>query len=734
MTMRRTTALAGGLVLTAVAQAVMAQTAPATPESPASLGAVTITATKREERLQDLPAAATVVQSQQLEQQNITTVQDVDRSSATLTSTAGALSIRGFGGGSFSLSAESSVGILVDGVALSGAGAYPPNLFDVERIEVLEGPQGTLFGKNATAGVVNIVTRAPSTKAFGGHARADVMNRDGKSAQLALNVPVNDSLAFRVTGSVLHDPRMKHNLTDDSWDQPRKENGRVRVLWKAAPGVTVNLIADQSVTKPQGGVFWTIYSATPGSPLSRALAACGVKVGPENTDGCMSPGEAVTKVSGQSAQVDWNVGDYTLTSVSAWRKASDAASGADLDSLPFPAPSYNQPNDKRHRNFSQEFRVASPDYDWGNFVAGVYYFKGDVFQEISPVLNTGAFKLGQRNMISAETKSLAAFSQATYRLNKQLSLNLGVRIGREEAIAGRTATIAPGAVAPLSSLAPVSGSVSDSYASYRLGAQYEFTRNNMGYVNYAQGYKGPAVNDNATSPAVPLIVSPEIPKTLEVGMKNLFLDGRLGVNVAAWDTKIKNFQAQVFNPTTLSFVFSNAPQATNRGVSVNVYGRPSAAWTLNGGVAYMVSKYGPGYLLECAVGAPAGCTQDATGAQIGGTPRLKATVAAEYGFNLGDYRAFMGADAVYTSERVFNPQDAMRNIGARTTLGARMGFRSASGNWGVTLYARNLTDEFQPTHRLGNLLGFVAGDTKSYAQFVGPESRRLIGVSVDAKF
>ncbi|HSV55418.1 MAG TPA: TonB-dependent receptor, partial [Burkholderiaceae bacterium] len=369
-----------------------------------------------------------------------------------------------------------------------------------------------------------------------------------------------------------------------------------------------------------------------------------------------------------------------------------------------------------------------------NFVAGVYYFKGDVSQEISPVLNTGAFKLGQRNMITAETTSLAAFGQATYRVNKQLSLNLGARIGREEAIAGRTATLAPGAVGPLSSLATVSGSTSDTYASYRVGAQYEFTRNNMGYVNYAQGYKGPAVNDNATNPLVPLIVNPEVPKTLEVGLKNLFLDGRLAINVAAWDTKIHDFQAQVYSPSTLGFVFSNAPQATNRGVSMNVYGRPSAALTVNGGVAYIESRYGSGYKLECAVGSPAGCTQDATGAQIGGVPRVKATIAAEYAFKVGDYKAFVGADAVYTSERVLNPQDPIRNIEARTTLGARMGFRSANDNWGVTLYARNLTDEFQPTYRLGNLLGFVAGDSKSYAQFVGPESRRLIGVSLDAKF
>lgn len=731
-------AMAGSLVLTAVTQAVMAQTQAPAPEQDQNnrLDLVTITATKREERLQDLPAAATVVQAQQLEQQRITSVSDLSRSAATVSSTGNNFSIRGFGSSSFTLSAEGSVGILVDGVALAGAGSFPPNLFDVERVEILEGPQGTLFGRNANAGVINIVTKAPSTKAFGGSVRVDLMNRDANTAQLALNVPINDTLAFRVSGSLIDSPKLLHNLPDDTWVQPRNENARLRMLWKPTADLKVNLIAETSITKPRGGAQWSVYISTPGSTLTSLLSACGVTVQPENTDTCVNPSNvhAKTSVEGYSGQVDWQLGDYTLTSVTALRKARDYNPDADLDSIALPAPSYTQPNDLRHRNVSQEFRVVSPDYDWGNYVAGVYFFKGDINQDITALLKPGPALLGQRSLIGAESKSSAAFSQFTYKVAPKVTLNLGLRLGHDDVSADRVVTLAAGAVAPFSSLTPVHGSTSHSYASWRVGAQYELTRQNMIYSNYARGYKGPAVNDNATSPSVPLIVDPEVPKTFEIGMKNQFLGGRVGVNLAAWHTKIQDFQAQVYDASTASFVFSNAPAATNKGVSVDVYGMPAPFLKLNGGLAYVEATYGAGYKLACAQGSPAGCQQDATGAQINGVPRLRATLAANYLFDVLGYRGTAGADVAYSSKQVLNPQDPLRNLDARTTVGARLGLRSADDKWGVALFARNLFDQFQPTNRFGNLLSFVTGDSKSYVQLVGPESRRTIGLSIDATF
>ncbi len=743
MTKKSKTAIAGGLILTSIAQAVLAQTVPA-PDVSEKLNTVVITANKREERLQDVPAAATVVQSQQLDQQRITDVTSLTKAVPTLDASAAGLSVRGFGGGSFTQSAESSVAILIDGISLSSAGDNPPYLFDVERVEVLEGPQGTLFGKNATAGAINIVTKAPNTRKFEGQVQVDMDGRKGKSAQVALNLPLSDTTALRFAGSVGNDPQIIHNLPDDSTEALKKTSARLRFLWKATPDITVNLSADQSFGVTQGGAPWTVYKSTPGSALSSLLATCGVKVSSENSDACVgqSTKDSKTTAGGYSAQLDWSIGDYTLTSVSAVRYGKLDQPLNDLDSVNLPAPNYEQPQVAKRDNFSQEIRIASPEYAWGNFVAGVYSFSGKSSQDITALYSDPGFilgfpaKFGAHSLITADNNSSAVFGQGTYKISKDFAVTLGARAGQEEVSANRAGSVAAGAIAPLQpdSVIPVTGKNSQDYVAWRVGAQYDFSRDNMGYVTYAKGYKGAAVNDNATNPSIPLIVRPEVPTTLEIGSKNLFLNGRFGLNFAAYHTDIKDFQSMVFDPTALAFVFSNAPTATTSGVNINFYGKPVEALMVNGGISTMDSKYGSGYLRQCKMGSAPNCTRDGTGEQIGGLPKLRATLAAQYQFSLGGMRASLGGDVVYTSEKVFNPTDPDITLPAVAIYGARFGLRSSNDSWGVSLYARNLFDTFNPTYRIGNLIAFATGDNGSYTQFLGIESRRLVGVTFDVKF
>jgi len=249
-----------------------------------------------------------------------------------------------------------------------------------------------------------------------------------------------------------------------------------------------------------------------------------------------------------------------------------------------------------------------------------------------------------------------------------------------------------------------------------------------------QRYKGPAVNQNATNPRIPLVVRPEVPTMVEAGLKNLFMDGRFGVNVSVYAAKVKDFQAQVWDPNAGAFVFSNAPELKNRGATVNFYGRPTSALTINGGAAYMVAKLGPGFLVQCATGSAATCTRDASGDQAGGSPKFRAVLAFDYGFALASLRASVGGDVVHTSRKVYDRTDPARNLPSTTIVGARFAVRSANDKIGLTFYARNLFDKFNPAYRVGNIAAFATGDTRSYIQFVGPESRRIVGVSLDAKF
>ncbi|WP_157782126.1 TonB-dependent receptor [Piscinibacter gummiphilus] len=756
MTTKRTTSLplAAGLALSAITQAVLAQavtpapSAPAVvpaPESAASspessvapaaaapaakraapstqLDAVVIVANKREERLQEVPASAAVVQPQQLDQQRVVSVEDLQRAVPTMQGSGNGLSIRGYGATSFSPTAEGAVGVVVDGVSMGGSSETPPNLFDVERVEVLEGSQGTLFGKNASAGVVNIVTVAPNMKSFGGVARIEGRTRSSGGAQFALNVPASEQLAFRISGGLVQDPRVVHNIPDDSWDGTQRQNARARMRWLPTTDVRVDLSVDNSVNKIKGGTPTVFYKTTPGSPLTAALAACGVTVGEENTQGCASEGyKRKDESRGASGQVDWFLGDYTLTSITAIRRASTETTSNELDGINVPVPSATQaPLFKDFKNTSQEFRVASPDFEAGNFVLGAFYYNQDIDggSERKIVVPPG-LTLGDTKQQTGSTRSLALFGQGLYRATQDLSFTLGARLGHERVSTTASGALLPGAIAPViaANLNPVNAELTDTYYSYKTGAQYQLTKDNMVYALYTRGYKGPAINDVIPSPDTPVIVQPEIPKTWELGLKNQFLNGRVGLNFTAYHTKAENYQTTVLDPITLSFVSGNAPSATFKGGSVSFYGRVTPDLMLNGGLSRMTTE-----------------TERASIGATGSEPTIRATLAATYGFWVSDFRASVGTDVTYEDRPADDPSAPLSWAHKATIVGAQAGFRSPDGNWGLTLNVRNLFNKFDPAGRSGYFLGQFVGDTGAAFQTFKPESLRVIGLTLDAKF
>lgn len=756
--------LAAGIALSAITQAVLAQTAAPAPapaasapaaavapapaasepaaastapsaaarnSDPQKLEAVIISANKREERLQEVPATASVLQPQQMEQQRIVSIEDLQRAVPTVQGSGNGLSIRGYGATSFSPTAEGAVGIVVDGVSLGGSSETPPNLFDVERVEVLEGSQGTLFGKNASAGLINIVTVAPNMKKFGGAARVETRTRDSWAAQAALNIPAGEGLAFRVSGGVVQDPKLNHNLPDDSWDGIRRENVRARMRWLPTTDLRVDLSVDNSVNEQRGGSPIVFYKTTAGSPLDAVLAACGVQVGEENTESCASEGyKRKDESKGASAQIDWFVDDYTLTSITAIRKASTMTSSNELDGINVPVPSVVQaPLFKDFKNTSQEFRVTSPDYESGNFVVGAFYYNQDIEGGSTRRIDLPApppfppgfpFVLGDTKEQSGNTRSVALFGQGTYRMTKELAFNLGARFGRENVSTTASGALLPGAIAPViaANLNPVNAELKDTYNSFKAGAQYAFTPDNMAYVLYTKGYKGPTINDVIPDPSTPVIVKPEIPKTWELGLKNSFVDGRVGLNATIYHTKATDYQTTTLVPGTLDFVFGNIPSATFKGVSLSFYGRVTSDLVINGGITRMKS--------ETDEGGSLGAT--------GNDPTTRATLAATYNFAVGDMRAFVGSDLTYEDRPAEDPSAPLAWAHKATIVGAQAGLRSADDMWGLTLNIRNLFDKFDPAGRSGYFLGQFVGDTGAAFQTFKPETRRVIGLALDAKF
>jgi iron complex outermembrane recepter protein len=362
-------ALVIGVVLTALCGSALAQTNPGVgAQEPKSstpsdqIMEIVVTATKREERLQDVPIAVSVVGGPQLTQQNINQVVDLTRSVPSLNSAGpyGALSIRGIGSESFSRSAEGSVGVVVDGVSLANTSTNPPQLFDVARVEVLEGPQGMLFGRNSSAGVVSIVSNTPDPDHFEVDGHADVGTRDNYIGRVVVNIPVADNASLRIAGSLTQSPNTQYNRYDGTYDNVDGESIRGRFKWDPNSNLTVNLIGDYSNFIQKGGAPWTVYYSTPGSVLSSRLAACGVGVSQDNQYGCIDGGNHTTNESyGFSGQIDAKVGELTLTSISAYRGFTAHSYGSDVDSVPVDVLNVNASPENIH-NVSQEFRVTSP--------------------------------------------------------------------------------------------------------------------------------------------------------------------------------------------------------------------------------------------------------------------------------------------------------------------------------------------------------------------------------------
>ena len=652
---------------------------PTTPEED-RLTDIVVTANKREERLKDVPISVSVVSGEQLTRQNVNEVSDLTRSAPALNTAGpfGALSIRGIGSVSFSRSSEGSVGVVVDNVALAGTSTNPPLLFDVARVEVLEGPQGTLFGRNSSAGVLNIVTNAPDPTRVEVIAHADVGSRNTYVGRGVVNLPIADNAALRVAGSFSQAPETHFNRFDNEWTRQRNYAGRARFLWEPTSQITINLIGDYSDYDKRGGTPWSVYSSTPNSRLTQRLAACGVTVGNENQQGCVDGGNrGWTESYGFSGQVDMQIGSHTLTSITAYRAVEGEVKAYDVDSVPVYRLNQVGPSDTH--NVSQELRLTSPSGGTLEYVAGLYYFDSEYdgyVEQLGPIAtDLGVpLPLGQRLTTHAQTTSVAAFGQATVKLTPALRLILGARYGNEDVSARTAATLAVGAVAPTRPLLPVMGEVSDDYFSYRAGAQFDVTRDVMVYGTYTRGYKGPSINDQAGGMTTPILVRPEIPKSGEVGIKASAFGGRVTASLAGFYTKVDDFQAQFFDPAAAAFIFGNAPSLTSKGVSFNLYGRPLRGLSLNLGAVYNDARYGDGYLVACAQGQTVaqGCVpqvvngtvrgqvDDAGGNRLIGAPVWKVTASGEYASSITDMvQGFVQADMVYSSriywDAAYNP-------------------------------------------------------------------------------
>ena len=628
--------------------------------APADGENIVITARRRSENLQDVPLAVSVLGSEQLEASGSVNVLRLTQLQPSLQYYSSnprnsAANIRGLGApfGLTNDGIEQGVGIYIDQVYYSRIAVTTFDFLDVEQIEVLRGPQGTLYGKNTTAGAINITTRAPSFE-FEGRGQITIGNLDYVNAGVSLSGPiVADTLAFRVAASRSHRRGTIYNFTTDRWVNEQDNLGlRGSLLWRAADSFDLTLSADYNRQDPECCAQIYVRTGATQRPLTRQFAGLAAAFGysPPSTDAfdrltdVDTPLDAFQEIGGVSLRARWDLGPGTLTSITAWRFWNWGPSNdRDFTGLPITTVSANPSGQDQ---YSQELRYAASGESL-DYVVGLFAYKQRQHttgaQEQGPaasrwLLNPGNVPVGSgdcnppaanacnpavldglrsENDIVLETTSLAAFGQVSWKVTDRLTLQPGLRVNYDRKSGSYDAIVTDGAGNLVVCNPPPTSSVvrdqcatlppqsytpefSDWNISGDFTASWQFADDVLGYATYARAFKSGGVNlsglplDANNQPILSAAtVEPETVNHFELGLKSQLLDRRLTVNLAAFWTEIDDYQATVTNGQlgVLRGYLANADKVRTRGLELEVAARPLSGLSLYFNGAWTDARY-----------------------------------------------------------------------------------------------------------------------------------------------
>ena len=704
---------------------------------------IIVTATKREESLQTVPVAVSVLSGTQLQQANLNAMESISTQIPTVNFRANAsnkdtaLFIRGVGTITTSQGAEPSVSTVVDGVVFGRAGMATMDLMDVARLEVLRGPQGTLFGKNASAGVINIVSKpiADETEGF-----VDLGWYEGNERRIRAGV--SGGLTDSVKGSLNamygeFDGVVRNTFLDEDVQGYDRKGVRGKLEIAASDNVDIALIADymkSEDTNTRGP--WYL----PNAAVRAAIAP--IEPGVENRDVSTNVLERVDDENwGLSAQIDWDVALGTVTSITAYR-AWDNTQYQDIDGT---AQVYNQIaqlGDKgvvEYNQFSQELRLASPGGKFFDYVLGVFYYDSEsdeVYRRdrvqcngTLPNLPNGLTPCAAVTQGYGEAKygseltSWSIFGEGTFNFTDQWRGILGLRYTGDDLSFHHerfsTFPVFVGGIRPTKAL--VNGQTDESGMSGRIGLQYDITDDVMTYVTYSQGYKGPAFNvffNLQSFDEAPL--SNETSDSWEIGLKSMLFDNRLRLNIALFDTQFEGYQANYGDlvggvPVTRLI---NAGDVSTQGVEVDFEALITENFSLFGALAYTDAKVDK---FNCPPGSvPGTATCPAlNGEQLPFAPEWKVTIGANYGVDVGsDMRLDFGLNYRYQDDTRYdlalNTPTADYIEPSWSVLDGSIALSPGSERWRVALLGKNLTDESYSTNRLNGVQRGVPRDDEMY--------------------
>jgi len=725
---------------------------------------IIVTAQKRSENVQTVPIAISVLTADQLQNQHIFDASQLQYSVPSLQQQsknnqvgAANFSIRGVGTTVYG-QVEAAVATVIDDVALARPALGVVQFFDLDRVEVLRGPQGMLFGKNASAGLINIVTAKPRIGEFEGLAHLSYGKTNSGSsgnealAQVALNIPVSSNSAARISGFVTRQDGFGSNIYMTEILGLTEFGARLKYLWHPTDRLEIFLAGDYAKENGPGGSLLFRRVDAPGGFIAAQDAAVGITASPSNTKiASDAPTDNHFELGGVQGRVTYSFGGgYSITNIAAWRAYHDR-SMLETDQLPIDFFNVNNQG-LDQRQFSNELRLASPSGVVFEFQAGLYYLyirdsglleQGANLRPVFPPVPPGLTLFGGRGNVDLINRSYALFGQGKLSLSRSLRIIAGGRLTHDD-IGGIAHGDTTGFVIGNTFSGTLSGTLKETNFSFRVGAEYDVAPKVLAYVTFARGYKAPSFG-GSTGLAV---VKPEIPSNIEIGLKSTLLDNRLVFNLALYHVLFQNYQAQAFDPVTLGFPLTNAGSVRAQGVEMDFRALPLQGLSLSGGLAFNDAIY-KNYQLGCYYGQPTGTTgrnvclpnqtTDATGNQIAYAPKWTGAVSAEYEHTISNsLKGFVTGNFYYRSSVNFSAaHDPKTRVGAYGLFGGSLGIETTDSRISLSVFARNLFDKRTPTFIVADITSPFNGDAAlggDYWQSFGETSFRTIGASLDLKF
>lgn len=753
------------------------------PHDGGEAGDIIVTAQRRSQTLIEVPISVSVLPAATIERQAIVDTRQLVQLSPAVTFSegsadrGGSFNIRGISSTAQEGGIQPSLALVIDGVPIARQGEFISTFLDVQQIEVLSGPQGTLFGKNATAGVINILTKDP-TDAFELTGQADYTTDDQIILRSTVNLPLAEGVRLRVNG-VYDDqsPVIRNIGIGGELGAARTYAFAGKLALDVAPGVDIMVQGDYRNRRSSYGSAMILV------PISGALGelqqqAMGVPIG-RGVDVTNQDAVSLTKSEGWSVAgtLNWQVADHwKLTSITAYREY-EFDNSVDIDAGPVgwrigrgfsPNPvgypigyvDRGLPRQPSHAQyFSQELRLAYSDGPIDLIVGGFYQNYKEQLRGSSPFFRNGFYIDGAALTAGYRDRTGALFGDITYEIADPVKVFAGLRYNAETLRGNYVRTPYN---YPIELFDPVTGANgadpvarfayrdrrTDHDLSGRAGIQYLPTSRQNYYLSFNRGFKGAAIDvSSAWVTGAPIFAKPEIATAFELGTRQTILDGRLFFAASIYRQTVENVQQAtvVPNSTTLATQLQNAGDIRTRGGEFQFSWKTTPDIRLSGGVAYTHARYRGGVVacnVSQAAGEQGGCTldinedgvaesQSLTGKRAKETPEWAFNTAVDYDREIASgARIFGRVAAVYVGKIQYQLlNDPLTIEPSHWLVDASIGYETPDGRWRISLFGKNLTNDFYYGN-IGQTDGFIG---RAWAR-IARDSKRYGGISVRTRW